>query len=459
MSSACGPTPGRKLEAPIAPGIFPGVRAGIPSTLIVAWAVAMPHGADAEPATRAEAAVEAAARADRRLRAHPDKLRFRHHIERQLRRWDRARRIARGTRWERAAARGKVRGLALLAHWSGLRSDARRARRAEAWFRDRWPEGPPTGDRTAPGPVERATAERVPSASTRRDAGPETLRKARSIPDPVPVPAPASPPAAEARAEPAADSVSASAAELFRVQTIVIDPGHGGEEEGARGPDGLLEKDVNLAIAKRIKRQLQGSFRILLTREDDRTLSLAERSRFANEAEADLFVSIHANGHTQRRFHGIETYVLAVDAPRYGPRLRHREALHAATVGSDADPALRQDLRVLLADLAMRGATAQSRMLAERVQARLVNRLRDSYDDVVDLGVKSALFYVLLGTRMPSILVETGFLTHPEEGARLGTRKYRRQVAVAVAEAIREHVGHREMWAERAATGAYVALP
>jgi N-acetylmuramoyl-L-alanine amidase len=243
------------------------------------------------------------------------------------------------------------------------------------------------------------------------------------------------------------------------VQTIVIDPGHGGEEEGARGPDGLLEKDVNLAIAKRIKRQLQGSFRILLTREDDRTLSLAERSRFANEAEADLFVSIHANGHTQRRFHGIETYVLAVDAPRYGPRLRHREALHAATVGSDADPALRQDLRVLLADLAMRGATAQSRMLAERVQARLVNRLRDSYDDVVDLGVKSALFYVLLGTRMPSILVETGFLTHPEEGARLGTRKYRRQVAVAVAEAIREHVGHREMWAERAATGAYVALP
>jgi N-acetylmuramoyl-L-alanine amidase len=200
---------------------------------------------------------------------------------------------------------------------------------------------------------------------------------------------------------------------------IVLDPGHGGNDPGAEGVDGVLEKHVTLAIAKKLKRRLEEGMRaeVVLTRTSDATRSLAERTAFANARGADLFISIHANADAAGRLHGIETYTLNNSDDRATIRLAKME-------NGPAFRTPRGNLSFILSDLVQSGKEEESNALAERLQYRMLSRLRTHYPDVRDLGVKKGPFYVLVGAYMPCVLVETSFLSHPVEGRRLASEEY-----------------------------------
>lgn len=240
----------------------------------------------------------------------------------------------------------------------------------------------------------------------------------------------------------------------LKIRRVVLDPGHGGKDTGAIGPDGAKEKELTLAMAKRLRAHLEAlGLEVLLTREDDRTLSLEERTRFANEKGADLFLSIHVNAAHNRKAKGIETYTLNLNSDRYAMRLAAREnASSERRIG---------DLQFILADLATKANTDDSVKLAKLVQGRMVSKLRSRHgkERIRDLGVKQALFFVLVGAKMPSILLETGFISHPEEGKRLQTRAYQEDVMRGVAEGVRQFILDREALAsggiEEGATGVF----
>lgn len=166
----------------------------------------------------------------------------------------------------------------------------------------------------------------------------------------------------------------------LKVRRVVIDPGHGGKDTGAIGSGGTKEKDLTLAIARRLKRHLEGmGLEVLLTREEDVYLDLEERTRFANEKQADLFLSIHVNAAENRKARGIETYTLNLNSDRYAMRLAAREnASSSKRIG---------DLQFILADLATKANTDDSIRLARLVQSELVSRLRKTWGDSIrDLG-------------------------------------------------------------------------
>jgi N-acetylmuramoyl-L-alanine amidase len=223
----------------------------------------------------------------------------------------------------------------------------------------------------------------------------------------------------------------------LKVRRVVIDPGHGGRDTGAIGPHGVREKDVALAIARNLAERLRtGGFAVVLTRKDDSYVSLDERTRIANEARADLFVSVHCNAARSRTLSGVETWTLNVASDRYSTRL-------ATFENADAERSV-SDLRLILADLATRANTSDARDLAQSVQESLVRNLRSRFGRVGDHGVKQALFYVLLGAHMPAILVETGFISNPLEEKRLRGRKYQLDTAEAIARGVKEFVDGRQ---------------
>jgi N-acetylmuramoyl-L-alanine amidase len=223
----------------------------------------------------------------------------------------------------------------------------------------------------------------------------------------------------------------------LKIRRVVVDAGHGGRDTGAIGPKGTREKDVALAIAKVLAKKLEArGFAVVLTRNDDRYLTLDERTRIANDAHADLFVSIHCNAARRRKLSGIETWTLNVASNRYAARL-------AAFENADTDRSA-SDLRLILADLATRANTDDSRDIAQSVQSAVVRAIRSRGEKVTDHGIKHALFYVLLGARMPAILVETGFISNPVEEARLRGRDRQRATAEAIAAGVREFADGRQ---------------
>lgn len=222
------------------------------------------------------------------------------------------------------------------------------------------------------------------------------------------------------------------------IRRIVVDAGHGGHDPGAIGPRGVREKDVTLAMARRLRRRLErAGFQVVLTRNDDRTLDLPERTALANTARGDLFVSLHANAHPRRDRAGIETYFLNVTDDRYAARLAARENGLVEMAGGATPQVTR-----ILSDLDATGSAGPSRRLAALVQRELVSRIRTDVGEVRDLGVKSALFYVLLGARMPAVLVETAFVSNRQEERRLASPRYQEEVAAGVARAIAAFAGH-----------------
>ena len=224
---------------------------------------------------------------------------------------------------------------------------------------------------------------------------------------------------------------------------IVLDAGHGGAQEGALGPGGLFEKSLALDLALQLKAELErAGAEVLVTREQDVLLPLADRVSFANHARPDLFLSLHANSMPTRklraRVEGIETFFLSASASGEDA-LRTASQENAGEATSGALPAQRDTLAFILADLQRGEAHGDSARLAYAVHRRLV-----SGTGAVDLGVQQAPFYVLMGVEAPAVLVEVGFISHPVEGRRLGDPAYRTRLVVALAEGIRAFLAEVE---------------
>ncbi|TMA33796.1 MAG: N-acetylmuramoyl-L-alanine amidase [Deltaproteobacteria bacterium] len=222
----------------------------------------------------------------------------------------------------------------------------------------------------------------------------------------------------------------------LKVRRVVVDAGHGGRDTGAIGPHRVREKDMALAIARKVASRLRSlGFMVVMTRNEDKFVSLDDRTRIANEAKADLFISIHCNAAKRRKLEGVETWTLNVASDHYAARL-------AAFENAEADRTV-SDLRLILADLATKANATDARDLAQAVQSSLVRTLRSRVGKVRDHGVKQALFYVLLGTHMPSILVETGFISNPAEESRLKSTRFQEGTAEAIARGVKDFVDGR----------------
>ena len=204
---------------------------------------------------------------------------------------------------------------------------------------------------------------------------------------------------------------------------VVLDPGHGGEDDGAHGPGSELEKTIALAVARLTAAQLQArGITTRLTRTDDETLPLTERTAIANRLHADVFVSIHVNASPARGARGAETYFMSADASD----AQAEQAAARENVNSGSDP-----VKLILWDLAYTANLSASSRLAMDIQDRL-----NSLQDIRDRGVKQAPFAVLTGALMPAALVEVGFLSNPEEAVRLTSPDTQQQLAAALADAI-----------------------
>ena len=221
---------------------------------------------------------------------------------------------------------------------------------------------------------------------------------------------------------------AAAGAEGF--DTIVIDPGHGGDDAGARGASGHSEKDLVLDISRRLKRRLEArGLKVVLTRTGDRFLDLAARPALANAAHADLFLSIHANAAASSRVVGVETFFLSLDASDEASRRlaerENRSGSQSAERGG-VDP-----LERLLHDLKQNETLRESDVLARYAEAELADLGPNP-----SRGVKQAPFAVLMGTRMPSVLVEVGFISNPAEARSLARPQRREAIAGALARAV-----------------------
>jgi len=215
--------------------------------------------------------------------------------------------------------------------------------------------------------------------------------------------------------------------------TVVLDPGHGGHDTGAIGPSGLLEKDVTLDLALRLRRLLQQRLgvRVLMTRTDDVFVPLPERSAFANRVKADFLVSLHVNAANKRGAVGFETFYFTREPSDNDARASaQRENLvveNNGTTGKD----LESLLKTTLADMAVTRDMKESSNLAERILSALEKILR-----VENRGVKSGPFYVLATAAMPAVLVESAFITNPREERKLQREEYREHIARALFDGI-----------------------
>lgn len=217
------------------------------------------------------------------------------------------------------------------------------------------------------------------------------------------------------------------------IRLIVIDPGHGGRDPGAIGPSGIMEKDVNLALARLTAEALrqQLGVKVLLTREDDRYLGLRERTEYANRVGADLFISLHANASQSSRAYGVETYFLNLS-----------KTDEAAAVAARENNMSLQDissLEAILFDLMANAKINESSRLAAEIQQAMVTGLSPRFSNIRDLGVKQGPFHVLLGATMPSALIEAAFITNPREEQRLNSTDYQRQVANAIVRGVKNY--------------------
>ena len=234
------------------------------------------------------------------------------------------------------------------------------------------------------------------------------------------------------------------------IRTVVLDPGHGGEELGAAGPSGLQEKAVVLDVATRTARLLrdQLGLEVLLTRERDQDIPLDERAAIANHRKGDLFVSIHANASLRRSASGAETYFLAYqtdDADAASVAQRENQAGRS----SETRRPVTDGLEMVLWEMAQAEHLTESFLLAETIQ--------QEFNEVLgarDRGVRQAPLRVLMGAAMPAVLVEVAFITNRKEEALLRQPDYREQIAQSLVDSIaRYKATYEERIGLRAAPG------
>ncbi len=220
----------------------------------------------------------------------------------------------------------------------------------------------------------------------------------------------------------------------LKIGRIVIDPGHGGHDMGTMGPGGLLEKDLVLSLARGLQKLLQEKLgaEVVLTRNDDTFKSLEERTAIANQHQADLFISIHANSSRIRTISGVETYYLD-----FAKSDAEREVAARENAASDNNI---RDLENLIKKIAQADKSAESRELASLVQKNLYSGARRLLPSTQDRGVRSAPFVVLIGANMPSILAEVAFISNPKDERLLKKEKNQASFAKALFSGIEGYV-------------------
>ncbi|MEN4053431.1 N-acetylmuramoyl-L-alanine amidase [Sulfurimonas sp. NWX79] len=222
----------------------------------------------------------------------------------------------------------------------------------------------------------------------------------------------------------------------YKNKVIVIDAGHGGKDPGALGYRRYREKVVVLQIAQELKKILRSrGYRVYMTRDRDKFVKLRDRTKFANDKKADIFISIHANAVNRKiakKAHGIECYFLSTS--------RSDRAKKAAAMENSADL---EDMnfygkQCLLNTINSHNIIAANK-LAIDLQRGALSTLKKRYKNVKDAGVREGPFWVLVGAQMPAVLVEVGFITHPMEAKRLANRKYQRTMALGLANGIERY--------------------
>ena len=289
---------------------------------------------------------------------------------------------------------------------------------------------------TRPSPTRPNPAAAIAAAEARAPAPPPAAAETPSPPPGDRSPRPTATPSPPERG-PVGGGVASAPSEADREEapplTVVLDPGHGGHDTGAIGPSGLMEKDVVLDLALRVRRLLQQRLgvRVLMTRTGDVFVPLPERSAFANRVKADFLVSLHVNAANKRGAVGFETFYFTREPSDNDARAStQRENLvieNNGTTGKD----LESLLRTTLADMAVTRDMKESSNLAERILSSLEKILR-----VENRGVKSGPFYVLATAAMPAVLVESAFITNPREERKLQREEYREQIARALFDGI-----------------------
>ncbi len=224
---------------------------------------------------------------------------------------------------------------------------------------------------------------------------------------------------------------------------VVIDPGHGGAQHGASGPAGLVEKHLALTLARKLKAQLEkdAGATVVLTRDRDALVHLSERVTLANSKRPELFISLHANSMPtakQRRLNsGIETYFLSAAAS--GEEAKKVAARENAEAGGVPKGQAGDTLSFILADLQRTETHVDSSRLAYAVHEALI-----AETGAADRGVQQAPFYVLMGLDAPAVLVEVGFVSHPEEGRQLADAAYQDKLAAAISQGVQKFLAQLE---------------
>lgn len=216
----------------------------------------------------------------------------------------------------------------------------------------------------------------------------------------------------------------------LKVKTIVIDAGHGGKDPGAVY-NNVKEKDVILDIAKHLRDYLKkdSKLNVYMTRDTDVFIPLEERTAIANKYKADIFISVHANAAKNTAAAGVETYVFNVT--------NDRAALEVAALENNATTKATSDLSDILKDILKYSKLEDSLLVAGAIQKHI---MKNTGSKSKNLGVKQAPFYVLLGARMPAVLIETGFVSNKDEAARLKTQAYRKQIAKGIYDGLQEYI-------------------
>ena len=212
----------------------------------------------------------------------------------------------------------------------------------------------------------------------------------------------------------------------LKISRVVIDPGHGGNDQGTHGPNGLLEKDLVLDISLRLGKMIEDKLgaQVIYTRTDDSYVPLEARAALANQKKGDLFLSVHANSSPVPGIVGTETYYLNLSGSR--------EALDVAARENASSQKSISELQELIQKISLNDKLEESREFATRIQNALFQLTVRSFPGQHSRGVKRAPFVVLIGANMPSVLAEIGFLTNAREEALLLRPEYRQKVAEAL---------------------------
>jgi N-acetylmuramoyl-L-alanine amidase len=232
---------------------------------------------------------------------------------------------------------------------------------------------------------------------------------------------------------PTAVAVQNSKPQITGIRKVVLDPGHGGKDPGAIGPGGISEKEIVLSVAKKLAAKLKKEMgiEVVLTRTDDRFIPLEDRTAIANSQEADLFISLHMNASPNGEARGVETYYLDNTTDEASIRLAARE--NATSRKSISD------LQFILSDMTQNMKLEDSVTLAHRLQTALVATTGNHLREIKDLGVKKALFYVLVGARMPSVLVELFFISNRDEGRAMSQGQFQDAVVDSLYDGIQQY--------------------